>query len=224
MSFADIFKSSFLRNYSFADLSIRSIVMSIGLCCIFALYLFFVYRLVTRKTVYDKNMNISLAVISVIVCGIVLTIQSSIVVSLGMVGALSIVRFRTAIKNPMDLVFLFWSISIGIICGAGLPGIAVIVSVAVTGGIVFFSLLPVAKAPMLLIVNASEPSARPDILDAVQKNTSAYTVKSQTIEKNRLDMVIEVRMKSDTDLICAVSSVVSVTRSSLVSHDGEVTF
>ena len=224
MSFADIFKSSFLRNYSFADLNIRSIVMSIGLCCIFALYLFFVYRLVTRKTFYDKNMNISMAVISVIVCGIVLTIQSSIVVSLGMVGALSIVRFRTAIKNPMDLIFLFWSISIGIICGAGLPGIAVIVSFAVTGGIVFLNLLPVAKAPMLLIVNASEPSARSGILDAVQKNTSAYTVKSQTIEKNRLDMVIEVRVKSDADLIYAVSSVTYVTRSSMVSHDGEVTF
>ena len=102
MNFGDIFKKSFLANFSYADISLRSIVMSYGLCCLFALYLFLVYRLVTRKTFYDKNMSIAIAVISVIVCGVILTIQSSIVVSLGMVGALSIVRFRTAIKNPLE--------------------------------------------------------------------------------------------------------------------------
>lgn len=224
MNFGDIFKKSFLANFSYADISLRSIVMSYGLCCLFALYLFLVYRLVTRKTFYDKNMSIAIAVISVIVCGVILTIQSSIVVSLGMVGALSIVRFRTAIKNPLDLIFLFWSISVGIICGAGLPIIAVLLSLAATGGILVLNALPVARAPMLLIVNASDPSARAEILEAVRSNTAAFTVKSQTIEKNRLDMVIEIRIKRDTDLIAAVTSVAGVCRSSLVSHDGEVTF
>ncbi len=224
MNFSDIFKETFLRNFTSPDLSMRAVVMKMAICCAFALYIFIAYRLVTRKTFYDKTMNISVAIISVIVCGIILAIQSSIVISLGMVGALSIVRFRTAIKNPMDLIFLFWSISVGIICGAGLSSIALVVSAAVTGGILVFHFLPVAKAPVLLVVNSSEPAARGRILEAVKQNTVFHAVKSQTMEKNRLDMIIEVRVKDDAALLEAVFASGAVARASLVTHDGEVTF
>lgn len=224
MTFSDIFKDKFLSSFASVDLNMTSVVMTMGICCLFALYIFIAYRLVTRKTFYDKTMNIAIAIISVIVCGIIQTIQFSIVVSLGMVGALSIVRFRTAIKNPMDLVFLFWSISVGIICGAGLSAIAVIVSMAVTGGILIFNYLPVAKAPVLLVINASDPASRKQILEIVKKNTSFHTVKSQTVELNRLDMIIEVRMKEETALLEEILAAGCVTRASLVTHDGEVTF
>ena len=224
MNFSDIFKETFLRNFTSPDLSMRAVVMKMAICCAFALYIFIAYRLVTRKTFYDKTMNISVAIISVIVCGIILAIQSSIVISLGMVGALSIVRFRTAIKNPMDLIFLFWSISVGIICGAGLSSIALVVSAAVTGGILIFHFLPVAKAPVLLVINSSEPAARGRILEAVKQNTVFHTVKSQTMETNRLDMIIEVRVKEDAALLEAVFASGAVARASLVTHDGEVTF
>ena len=223
-NFSDIFKKSFLEDLSAADISLNFVVTSIGLCCLFAAYIFFVYRVTTRKTFYDKATSISIALTSVVVCGIILTIQSSLVVSLGMVGALSIVRFRTAIKNPMDLVFMFWAIAVGIICGVGLPMIAVVLSFAMTGGILIFCLLPVGKAPMLLVVNASALSAKSHILQAVKKNSAFYTIKSQVAESTRLSLVLEVRTKRHGDLVGAVSAVDGVTRAALLSHDGEVTF
>ena len=124
----------------------------------------------------------------------------------------------------MDLIFLFWSISVGIICGAGLSSIALVVSAAVTGGILIFHFLPVAKAPVLLVINSSEPAARGRILEAVKQNTVFHTVKSQTMETNRLDMIIEVRVKEDAALLEAVFASGAVARASLVTHDGEVTF
>lgn len=224
MNFSDIFKRSFLDGFVTSDLSLRSIVLAVGITCIFSLYLFFAYRIVTRKTFYDKSLNIAIAVIPVIICGIILTIQSSIVVSLGMVGALSIVRFRTAVKNPMDLVFLFWAIAVGIICGAGLPGIALLITAAISVGIFVLELLPVAKAPLLLIVNASGANARSAILEQVKAHSSQYHIKSQTIETNRLDMIIEVRPTDDEALINSIAEIALVSHCSLVSHDGEVTF
>lgn len=224
MNFSDIFKRSFLDGFVSSQLSVKSIVVVLGSTCIFSLYMFLIYRVLTRKTFYDKNFNIALAVIPIIVASIILTIQSSIVISLGMVGALSIVRFRTAIKNPMDLVFLFWSISIGIICGAGLPGIALGMTAVSTIGIFVLELLPVAKAPVLLIVNAGKASARADILAAVKDSTTVYHVKSQTVEENQLDMIIEVRPKDNEALVTAITALSDVARCSLVSHDGEVTF
>lgn len=224
MTFNDIFKQSFLTSFDTGDLSLRFILTALALSCFFAVYIFFVYRLVTRKTFYNKSFNISLAANVVIVAGIILTIQSSIVLSLGMVGALSIIRFRTAIKEPMDLTFLFWSISAGIICGAGLPGIACLVSIIVSGLVVVLDYIPVAKAPMILIVNASDKSAKDAIMEAVKQNVKAYTVKSQVVESGHLDMVIEVRTADMDGLVDRVSNIEKVSRCSLLSHDGEVTF
>ena len=111
MNISDIFKKSFLEGFSAQDINIYTTVVVMLITAALALYIFLVYKVLTRKTFYSKNFNIALAGITLIVAGIILTIQSSIVVSLGMVGALSIVRFRTAVKDPMDLMFLFWSIS-----------------------------------------------------------------------------------------------------------------
>lgn len=105
MSFSDVFKKSFLEGYVSIDISPKMIAVTMLITAVFAVYLFFVYRIFVRKTFYNKNFNISISLIAMITAAIIMTIQSSIVVSLGMVGALSIVRFRTAIKDPMDLVF-----------------------------------------------------------------------------------------------------------------------
>lgn len=224
MNFSEIFKKSFLQEFSAVDISLKFVVLALGLCCLFAAYIFFVYRITTRKTFYDKGMGISIALTSVVVCGIILTIQSSLVVSLGMVGALSIVRFRTAIKSPMDLMFMFWAIAVGIICGVGIPMIAVVLSFALTGGILVFRLIPVAKSPMLLVVNAASCSAKDAILAAVKENAAFYTIKSQVCEDTRLSLILEVRIKKNNNLVQAVSAVENVTRAALLSHDGEVTF
>ena len=137
MSFSEIFKKSFLDGYASTDINIYTAAIAMIITSVLALYVFVVYRVLTRKTFYSKNFNISLAAVALITSGIILTIQSNIVVSLGMVGALSIVRFRTAIKDPMDLVFLFWSIAIGIICGVGLAEIAIMMSLVLTLGILY---------------------------------------------------------------------------------------
>ena len=178
----------------------------------------------TRKTFYSKNFNITLAGVTVITASLILTMQSSVVLSLGMVGALSIVRFRTAIKEPMDLMFLFWSISVGIICGAGLAQVAVILSVVMTLGILILDRLPVARAPMIFVVNADNFDAEDAVVETVRKYAKHYRIKSRNLAENSLDLVLELRTDEGGKLVREVMGLASVTSASLLAHDGEVTF
>lgn len=189
-----------------------------------AAYVFMVYRMINRNSFYNKNFNMSLPAIAILTAAIILTIQSNIVISLGMVGALSIVRFRTAIKDPMDLVFLFWAISIGIICGAGFAVIAVIASVVLTAGLLLADYLPIAKSPQILLVNASTFESEDNIMEIVKKYCSLYKVKARNLTQEHLDMAIEVRVKEEGSLVTELMRAESVTSASLVAHDGEVTF
>ena len=224
MSFKDIFKKSFLEGYASAEITTTTVIVALGIACVLALYIFFVYRVVTRKTFYSKNFNISLAGVTVITAGLILTMQSSIVLSLGMVGALSIVRFRTAIKDPLDLMFLFWSISVGIICGAGMAQIAVILSVGLTVGILLLEKLPVAKAPMILVVNADGLDAEERVCAAVAGFAKHYSVKSRNVTAGAVDLVLELRTAQGAELVKAVNALEGVRSVSLMSHDGEVSF
>ena len=223
-TFADIFKQSFLDSFSTADIPVMDVAESFLIAAVLGAYLFFLYQLITRKTFYSKEFNMSIPVIAIIVCAVVLTIQFNIVVSLGMVGALSIVRFRTAVKSPMDLIFLFWAIAIGIICGASIYIVAIIMTAGITVGLFIMELLPVAHAPLLLVVHAEERSCQEAILNVVKTHTPRFHVKSQTIDSRRLNMIIEIRTKDHMALIRQMAEVPSVVRCSLVSHDGEVTF
>ena len=162
-----------------------------------------------------------MAIISVVTAGIILAMQSSIVLSLGMVGALSIVRFRTAIKDPMDLLFLFWSIGTGIICGAGLYKIAIILAVLVTIGILILDMLPVRISPYLLIVNADSKEIEDSVLELV-KSKGAYKMKSKNITAKGMDMILEVKTKNDKELIDQLSELKGITSVSILAHDGEV--
>ena len=224
MSFKDIFKKSFLEGYASAEITTTTVIVALGIACVLALYIFFVYRVVTRKTFYSKNFNISLAGVTVITAGLILTMQSSIVLSLGMVGALSIVRFRTAIKDPLDLMFLFWSISVGIICGAGMAQIAVILSVGLTVAILLLEKLPVAKAPMILVVNADGLDAEERVCAAVAGFAKHYSVKSRNVTAGAVDLVLELRTAQGAELVKAVNALEGVRSVSLMSHDGEVSF
>ena len=224
MSFSDIFKKSFLDGFTSLDINIYTAASVMIITSIIAFYIFLVYRLVTRKTFYSKTFNISIAVIAVITSAVIITIQSSIVVSLGMVGALSIVRFRTAVKDPMDLVFLFWSICVGIICGVGLAEIAVLLSIIITAGIVLLDKIPVAKAPMMLVVNSCDLDSEQRITDIIKKYNIHSTVKSRNMTKESLDMIIELRTNAGSELLKEILDLNGVTTASLLSHDGEVTF
>lgn len=222
MSFTDIFKQSFLDGY--ASAGIRATPVALGLSCLFALYIFLVYRVMTRKTFYSKSFNISLAGVTVITTAIILTIQFSIVVSLGMVGALSIVRFRTAVKEPMDLMFLFWSISVGIICGAGITEIALILSIILTIGMLALDKFPVVRAPMLLVVNATDIDAEGKVMAQVNQRARHARVRSRTMTAANLDLIVELRTDSGAELVRALMDIEGITSASLMTHDGEVTF
>ena len=222
MNFSDIFKQSFLNGYT--SIGFKAILVALSLSCFFAFYIFLVYRVLTRKTFYSKTFNISLAGVTVITTAIILTIQSSIVVSLGMVGALSIVRFRTAVKEPMDLMFLFWAISVGIICGAGIAEIAVILSGVLTIGILVLDKFPVAKAPMLLVINASDLDAEAKIMELTKQYAQSPHVKSRNMTATTLDLIIELRTNSGDKLIRELMKIEGICSASLMAHDGEVTF
>ena len=224
MSFKDILKKSFVQGFTSNEITGRTIVLVLGITAILAFYIFFVYRVMTRKTFYSKNFGIAVAGVSVITAALILTMQTSIVVSLGMVGALSIVRFRTAIKDPLDLMFLFWSISVGIICGAGMARTALILSVAMTVVILFLDKLPVAKAPMILVVNATGLDAETVVCQAVSQYAKHYSVKSRNISAGAVDLVLELRTAEGGELVKAVSSLQGIQSVSLMSHDGVVSF
>lgn len=224
MTFSDIFKKSFLDGFSNTQITLNHIIIVLAATCVLALYIFFVYRVIIKNTFYSKSFNIALAAIAIITAAIILTVQSSVVISLGMVGALSIVRFRTAIKDPMDLVFLFWSISVGIICGAGMIEIAIATSLVLTVGIYILNRMPVAQAPMILVINANEKKAETIIMTVVRKYCKQYKVKNRTVTKNGVDMIVEVRVKEEQELVDEIAALAGIDSVSLLSHDGEVTF
>lgn len=225
MSFKDILKKSFLENYAHTEMDFKTIIVAILVTCIIAVYIYYFYRLVTKKSFYSKSFNISLAALAVITAAIILTIQTSIVVSLGMVGALSIVRFRTAIKEPMDLVFLFWSISVGIICGAGLFGLAIVASLAVTIVILLLEMIPQAKAPQILLVNYETGNDVDVRIEEILKEKAGHCEeKSRTITGGQVNVAYELRCQNGKELCNSLSDLSGVLSVSLLKHDGEVTY
>ncbi len=226
MTFKDIFKKSFLEGFSRYDMSPTNIIIVMAISTAFALYIFMAYRLLTRKTFYSKSFNISLAAVTVITTAIILTIQSSVVISLGMVGALSIVRFRTAVKEPMDLAFLFWAISTGIICGAGLAEIACVLAFVLSIGLFILDRIPVGRAPQILMLTANGYDIEKEVMEIVRKYSAYHTVKSRRLSNNQTNLVIELRTLKfcESKLIEEVAALDNVTSSSLLRHDGEVTY
>ena len=222
MKFTDVIKKSVIESFNYADLSVSRIMVTLLLTFAIAVYIFYIYRIITKSDFYFKNFNVSMAIISVVTAGIVLAMQSSVVISLGMVGALSIVRFRTAIKDPMDLLFLFWSIGTGIICGAGLFEMAIILSVIVTIGILCLDMLPMKKSPYIIIVNAASKEAENEICSIMKNQKAAYRIKSKNITKDGLDMILEVKAKDENSVADAISELDSVTSVSMLMCAGDV--
>lgn len=224
MNYIDIFKKSFLEGFASGNITIKTILLCMCITLLLSAYIFVIYRCLNRNSFYNKNFNLSLPAIAIITAAIILTIQSNIVISLGMVGALSIVRFRTAIKDPIDLVFLFWSISIGIICGAGFAIIAVIASVVITLGLLFGSWLPIAKASQILLINSSSLENEQAIMQVVAKYCVLHKVKARNVTSNHVDMAIEVRVKEEEKLVKEIMHIENMDSASLIAHDGEATF
>ena len=225
MNFSDIFKNSFVNMFAQTNISTSQIFMSMLVTCVIALYIFAVYRLLARKTFYNKSFNMSLTAITLITAIVILTVQSNIVISLGMVGALSIVRFRTAVKDPMDLAFMFWAIAAGIACGASMIEIAIIGSLFITIMMFVLDRVPVARAAQILVINVNAGADYMDeVKTAVEEHSKYFKVKSRNVSDTQLDVVVEVFTKDEDELVKAVKGLDKVNSVSLLAHDGEVTF
>ena len=205
-----------------SELRTSTIIISMLITVLISVYIFFIYRIANRTGFYSKNFNKTVALMGVITGAIVLSMQTSVFISLGMVGALSIVRFRNVVKDPLDLLFLFWSITTGIICGTGLYKVALLLAAVVTIGIFLLEFITMPKAPFLLVINSSDKDLETALLPLVKKYSKNYRIKSRNLSSRGIDMIIEVRPTEEKELVDACSALAGVTNVSLLAHDGEL--
>ena len=222
MDLSKLLQQTLTSGFSGTELTVPAIILSIAAAAGLAIYEYYIYRGVNRGAFYSRSFNLSLIALAVITAAIILTIQSNIVVSLGMVGALSIVRFRTAIKDPMDLIFLFWSIAIGIICGAGFAMIAVIASAVLTIAIMLFSARGSDHDGLILVVNAKNYDCEERVMQIVRHHCPKYKVRSRSVTEAGMSLAVEVKCRKPGSLIEELMESRAVRTASLVEHDGEI--
>ena len=224
MSFTDVIKKSVLEGFHVGDLSTSTIAATLGMAIAMGLFIYVVYRLSAKGGFYNRGFNKSLATLPVITAAIMLAMQSNLVISLGMVGALSIVRFRNAVKDSGDLTFLFWSISMGIIVGAGLFKLAVLLSLSAAVLTMGLDLIPTFRAPCMLVVSGESGMEEAELILCVKAVCPRVRVRSRNISKRGLEWILEVAVKYGSDLVSKVAAVPGVVSVNLMSHDGEVRF
>ena len=220
MTFNDIFKSSFLEKAE--AFSILDFVIAMALAFALGLFIYYIYRLTYNGVMYSAAFGLSLMAMTMITTLVILAVTSNVVLSLGMVGALSIVRFRTAIKEPMDIAFLFWAIAVGIVIGAGLIPLAVFGSVFVGVILYVFANRKVLDRPYILILSCKDAAAEKNALSAVKESVRKQVLKSKTVTKGRVELTLEVRLKDENaDFINGLFDMEGVESAVLVSYNGD---
>ncbi|GAA0116752.1 MULTISPECIES: DUF4956 domain-containing protein [Clostridium] len=221
INFGDIFKSSFIEKMS--AVSILDMLIAMVLAFVIGLFIMQVYKKTFKGVMYSANFGMSLVALNLVTTLIILAVTSNVVLSLGMVGALSIVRFRSAVKEPMDIAFLFWSISEGIVLGAGLISLAVIGAIFIGIVMVLFSNKNTVNNPYILVVNCENDNSEKSVLQLVSKSVSKYAVKSKTISpSNGIEMTVEIKLKNATTaFVNEVSNIHGVSNVVLVSYNGD---
>lgn len=222
MTFNDIFKSSFLEEI--ASFSILDMVIALALAFAMGLFINFIYRKTFRGVMFSKTFGVALMALTMITTLVILAVTSNVVLSLGMVGALSIVRFRTAIKEPLDIAFLFWSIAVGIVLGAGLIPLAVFGSIVIGGMLLLFAKRRGADAPYLLVLRCRNVAAEQAAAAALAGQVKRSAVKSKTVTDAGIELTLEVALSSAaTSFVNALNSIEGVESASLVSYNGDYT-
>ena len=220
MTFQDIFKSSFLENVS--AISVLDMALALALAFGLGMFIFLVYQKTYTGVMYSSSFGVTLIALTMITTLVILAVTSNVVLSLGMVGALSIVRFRTAIKEPLDIAFLFWSIAVGIVLAAGMIPLAVIGSVIIGVILLVFVNRTPGREPYILVLQCdghrAESAAREYLEQAVQR----CVVKSKSAQQGRVELNLELRLKDDdTDFINTLSELQGVQSAVLVSYHGD---
>ena len=220
MTFQDIFKSSFLENIN--SISLFDMVLSLALAFGIGMLIFLIYKKTFAGVMYSSSFGVTLVALTMITTLVILAVTSNVVLSLGMVGALSIVRFRTAIKEPLDIAFLFWSIAAGIVLAAGLIPLAVFGSVVIGIMLLVFANRKSHVNPYIVVLRCEDHDSETEAAAFLRNQVQRCVVKSKTAQKGAIELNVEVRMKGDnTDFINTLSEMPGVASAVLVSYNGD---
>ena len=220
LSFNDIFKSSFLNKIS--SFSLIDMIIALSLAFVIGIFIMLVYKKTFSGLMYSQSFAVSLLALTLISTFVILAITSNVVLSLGMVGALSIVRFRTAVKEAIDVAFLFWAVSVGIVLGAGLIPLAVFGSIIVGIIMVLFVNKQSTDNPYILVVNCDDENSEGIVFNMINQKVRKSVVKSKTVTKQGIELTVEVRLKSmKTHFVNEISDIEGVNSAVLVSYNGD---
>lgn len=220
MNFNDIFKSSFLENMT--SVSLLDMFLTLGLAFGLGLFIFYVYKKTYSGVMYSSSFGATLLALTMITSMTILAVTSNVVLSLGMVGALSIVRFRTAIKEPMDIAFLFWSIAAGIVLAAGMIPLAVLGSVIIGIVMLLFVNHKAAYDPYIAVISCANADAEKAAEAYLNMSVEKAVIKSKTAQAGSIETTWEIRLKAnDTDFITTLSTMDNVNSAVLVSYNGD---
>ena len=220
MTFNDIFKSSFLSNVS--AIEPLDMVLALALAFVVGLFIFFVYKKTYQGVMYSSSFGVTLIALTMITTLVILAVTSNVVLSLGMVGALSIVRFRTAIKEPLDIAFLFWSIAAGIVLAAGLIPLAVFGSAVVGVILLIFVNRKSHVNPYIVVIQCDSSETEQKATAYLAESTQKCVVKSKSVQKGLIELNCEVRLKSDdTGFVNGLADMGGVSSAVLVSYNGD---
>ncbi len=220
MTFNDIFKSSFLE--SVTEFSLLDVAIGMLFALVLGLFIFAVYKKTFSGVMYSTGFGMSLIGLSLVTTLVIMAVTSNVVLSLGMVGALSIVRFRAAIKEPMEIVFLFWSLAVGIVIGAGMIPLAVIGSLIIGIILIIFANRKLNNTPYILIVTCENEKAEKSAVEMIKTSVGKYLVKSKTINSSGIELTAEIKVKeSSMDFVNRVNEIEGVTDATLVTFNGE---
>lgn len=222
MSFSDIFKSSFLENVT--AVSLPDMLIALALSFGVGLFIFLIYKKTYQGVMYSSGFGVALLALTMITTLVILAVTSNVVLSLGMVGALSIVRFRAAIKEPMEIVFLFWAIAVGIVIGAGMIPLAVLGSVVIGVVLLIAANRKTRDCPYMLIVRCADESVEQRAAD-IARRAAAVTVKAKTVQADGIEWTAELRLPvnaaGETGFVNQIQQVAGVRSAVLVSYNGE---
>lgn len=221
LNFSDIFKSSFIEKMT--SISYLDVFLALAIAFVIGLFIMQVYKKTFKGVMYSESFAISLIALCLITTLIILAVTSNIVLSLGMVGALSIVRFRSAIKEPIDIAYLFWAISAGIVIGAGLISLAVIGSIFIGLVMVIFVNRKTSNNPYILVINCEDDDSESDALMMLSRSVQKYNVKSKTVSPvNGIEMTVEIGLKKNTtSFVNEISKINGISNVVLVSYNGD---
>lgn len=220
MSFNDVFKSSFLE--SVTEFSVIDTLVGLLFALVIGLFILMIYKKVFAGIMYSTGFAMSLLGLTLVTTLVIMAVTSNVVLSLGMVGALSIVRFRTAIKEPMEIVFLFWSLAVGIVVGAGIIPLAVMGSLIIGLILVIFASKKYDKTPYIIIVNCEGDEAEKNATKVIEQAVEKYIIKSKTVNNAGTEFTMEIRVKNnETSFVNKINEVEGVNSATLVTFNGE---